>query len=72
MYFHYFREFGDNVPEENIRGAVEGAFQLEQALAAFSVPEEDRRNATELYNPFTKEELNARWPVRYFLPPNVS
>ena len=25
---------GQNVPEENIRGAVEGAFQLEQALAA--------------------------------------
>ena len=31
---HFFREFGDNVPEENIRGAVERAFQLEQSLAA--------------------------------------
>ena len=37
MYFHYFREFGDNVPEENIRGAVEGAFQLEQDLAAVRI-----------------------------------
>ena len=31
------REFGDNVPSENIRGAVEGVFQLEQALAAVSI-----------------------------------
>ena len=28
----------------------------------FSRPEEDRRNATELYNPYTKQELIARWP----------
>ena len=27
----------------------------------FSRPEEDRRNATELYNPYTKEELKAKW-----------
>ena len=38
------REFGDNVPSENIRGAVEGVFQLEQALAAVSITFQLKRN----------------------------
>ena len=29
----------------------------------FSVPDEDRRNATEMYNPYSFNELVEKWPV---------
>ena len=32
-------------------------------FAKFSVADEDRRNATELYNPYTFSELAQKWPV---------
>jgi len=59
------RELGETVDSDALSLAVENVFKFEAALAAFSVADEDRRNATELYNPYTFSELAQKWPVEW-------
>lgn len=57
------RETGDNVPEEKLRESAEAVFMFETFLAKISIPEEDRRNATELYNPTTLDDFITQYPL---------
>merc|ERR1712241_1508847 len=59
------RELGETVNEDELSAAVENVFQFEAALAVFSVADEDRRNATAMYNPFTLNELVQKWPEEW-------
>lgn len=57
------RELGSNVADEDLKSEVENIYNFEMELAKISTPEDQRRNATELYNPFTLKELKESYDI---------
>lgn len=59
------REAGENVPIEELKASAEDLYAFEKQLARFSVPEDERRNSTEMYNPMTVKELQEKYPINW-------
>jgi len=61
------RELATNIPDETLNVDVEAVFEFEAQIAKISVAEEDRRNATEMYNPTTLRALKEAYGIDWDL-----
>jgi len=56
------REGSQDVTQDSILAEADEIFQFEKKIAEITVPDEDRRNTTEMYNPMTIKELSSTYP----------
>lgn len=59
------RETGESVSDTSLIQAAENIVAFETKLAIGVVPDSERRNATEMYNPMTYTELKNKYPVSW-------